>query len=110
MLIYTFNEQARAGVEQLNAKRDAETNQLMYDVQSLARDRGPEAWALFLEMQSAGDAQWEALTAKVDLASDNGSEEGFRDFQVYSFARYVLTVSQCKQQLAALNDLRWDEP
>ncbi|WP_443096657.1 hypothetical protein ACTT2I_10500 [Stenotrophomonas sp. PUT21] len=110
MLIYPFNEQGLAGVEQLNAKRDAETNQLMYDVQSLAREKGPEAWALFLEMQSTGDAQWEALTAKVDQASDKGSEEGFRDFQGYSFARYVLTVSQCKQQLAALNALRWDEP
>jgi hypothetical protein len=61
-------------------------------------------------MQSAGDAQWEALTAKVDQASDSTSEEGFRDFQVHSYARYVLTVAQCEQQIAALHAVRWDKP
>lgn len=110
MFFYPFNEQGHAGVQQLNAERDNETNRLMYEVQSLARERGPKAWALFLEMQGAGNDQWEALTAKVDEASNVPSEEGFRAYQAYSYARYVLTVAQCEQQLAALNALPWDKP
>ncbi|MBD8636614.1 MULTISPECIES: hypothetical protein [unclassified Stenotrophomonas] len=110
MFFYPFNEQGYVCVDQLDAERDNETNRLMYEVQSLARERGPKAWALFLEMQGAGNDQWEALTAKVDEASNVSSEEGFRAYQAHSYARYVLTVAQCEQQLAALSALRWDEP
>lgn len=107
MFFYPFNEQGYACVDQLDAERDNETNRLMYEVQSLARERGPKAWALFLEMQGAGNDQWEALTAQVDEASEDPSEAGFAAFQAYAYARYVLTVAQCEQQLAALNAVSW---
>lgn len=109
MLFYPFNDEGVAIVEQLNAERQGEVNSLMYEVQSLARELGPKAWALFLAMQSAGNAHYEALTAKVDEASEDRSEEGFAAFQAYSYARHTLEVAQCEQQLAALQALSWDE-
>lgn len=61
MFFYSFNEQGRAGVEQLNAERDIETNRLMYDAQSLARDRGPGLGAVL------GDAKrWRRSVGGVD--------------------------------------------
>lgn len=109
MLLYPFNDEGMALVEQLNAERKSEINSLMYEVQSLARELGPKAWALFLDMTSAGDAHYEALTAKVDEASEDQTAEGFAAFQAHSYARHTLEVAQCEQQLAALQALSWGE-
>ncbi len=109
MLLYPFNDEGMALVEQLNAERQSAINSRMYEVQSLARELGPNAWALFLEMETAGDAHWRALTEKVDVASEDRSEQGFAAFQAHSYARHTLEFAQCEQQLAALQALSWGE-